>query len=95
MAPKITFSYFPMRGGRGEAIRFALHVAGVEWENADVTWDQYQTKKSGSKDLAWHNGMPVLTIDGKAYTQSIAQARSNSPNTNFSLWTERLLLSES
>uniref|UniRef100_A0A7S0MUJ1 Glutathione transferase n=1 Tax=Pyramimonas obovata TaxID=1411642 RepID=A0A7S0MUJ1_9CHLO len=73
--PKITFSYFPLRGARGEAIRFALHVAGADWENADMTWDQYQAKKASEKDLAWHNGMPVMIVDGKAYTQSLAQLR--------------------
>jgi len=34
-----------------------------------------QEKKGSTEDYVWKNGLPVLVVDGKAYTQSLAQLR--------------------
>jgi len=52
-----------------------IHAAGIDCTHADLAFPAYQEKKKETKDNAWLNGLPVLTIDGKTYTQSTAMIR--------------------
>lgn len=73
--PTHEVAYFPFPGARGEAIRIAMYAAKVDFENKGVPFPEYGKLKSETKDCAWKNGLPVLSVDGTAYTQSIAQLR--------------------
>mmetsp|Transcript_28037 Transcript_28037/g.56810 ORF Transcript_28037/g.56810 Transcript_28037/m.56810 type:complete len:231 (+) Transcript_28037:29-721(+) len=61
--------------GRGEAIRIALHSAGVKFTDKRLGWEEWQGIKSSSSDWVYKNGLPVLTVDGTKFSQSIAQMR--------------------
>jgi len=47
----------------------------LDFQHNDLPFPAYQEKKSSEKNLAWHNGLPVMTVNGTAYTQSLAQLR--------------------
>jgi len=70
-----TLSYFPFHGGRAAAIEIALYTAGVKYEFEGLSYADYLAKKESSKDTAWNNGMPVLTVGGKTFSQSLAMLR--------------------
>ena len=40
-----------------------------------MPFGDYQKKKEASDDNAWKNGLPVLTVGGKSYSQSLAMLR--------------------
>jgi hypothetical protein len=74
--PEYKLYYYPFAGGRGEALRVALHHSGVEWENVEMPFGDYQALKADdAADVAWKCGLPVLSVDGKLFTQSLAQLR--------------------
>lgn len=52
-----------------------IHAAGLDCSHADLAFPAYQEKKKETKDNAWLNGLPVMTIDGKTFTQSTAIIR--------------------
>jgi len=58
---KVTLSYFDFAGGRGEACRMALYLAGVEFFDDRIKRPDWP----GKKPTTPFGGMPVLTIRGK------------------------------
>lgn len=65
--PKVVLHYFNVTG-LGESIRLLLAYGGQEFEDHRVNHEEWPKLKSSMP-----NGqMPVLEIDGKAYTQSNA-----------------------
>lgn len=60
-APNVTLSYFDFPGGRGEACRMALHLAGVDFHDDRIKRADWPAKKPTTP----FGGMPVLTIKGK------------------------------
>lgn len=69
------FCYFPFPGGRGEAIRICIYASGIECKHSDLPFPAYQEKKKETQDFAWKNGLPVLIVGGKTYSQSLAMLR--------------------
>nr|UQQ66583.1 glutathione S-transferase sigma 6 [Conogethes punctiferalis] len=68
--PKVEFYYFPIKA-LGESIRLLLAYGGQKFEDNRVTlekWPEY-------KPLTPFGQIPVLVIDGKQYTQSLAIGR--------------------
>lgn len=59
--PNVTLSYFDFAGGRGEACRLALHLAGVEFHDDRIKGADWPEKKGSTP----YGGLPVLTIRGK------------------------------
>ncbi len=57
----VTLRYFDFPGGRGEACRMALHLAGVPFHDDRIKFDDW----AGIKSSTPFGGMPVLTIKGK------------------------------
>ena len=53
-------TYFDFPGGRGEASRLALHIAGVDWHDDRVEGD-WPARKPDTP----YEGLPTLTIPGK------------------------------
>jgi len=64
-------TYFDFDGGRGEAIRIALHSAGIAFEDHRLSFPQFMEQRSGFR----FNALPVFEIDGVAVTQSNAICR--------------------
>jgi len=54
---------------RAEAIRWALHIGGIKFEDNRVTFPQWA---SGAKQNAPFGTAPVLEVDGEKLTQSMA-----------------------
>ena len=61
--------------GRGEAVRIAMFASGIKHTDKFLLFSEYQEVKSTSQDWAWKNGLPILGVDGKEFTQSLAQLR--------------------
>lgn len=53
-------TYFDFPGGRGEASRLALHLAGVEWID-----DRFQGKWPDKKPTTPFGGLPTLEVPGR------------------------------
>jgi len=71
MAPTLKLTYFNFKG-RAELSRLVCAAAGLEYEDhryADGEWDT-PTGKAATP----HGQVPVLTVDGKQYSQSLAIA---------------------
>lgn len=64
-------TYFDVDGGRGEAIRIALHAAGLAFEDDRITFPEF----GALRERLRFNAVPVLEIDGAAVTQSNAIGR--------------------
>jgi len=63
--------YFDFDGGRGEPVRIALHMAGIDFEDKRISFSEF-----GEMRKDWRfNAVPVLEIDGVAVTQSNAMCR--------------------
>ena len=58
---KPILTYFDFPGGRGEAARLALHIAGVEFFDDRVQGKEWATRKATTP----FGGLPVLEIPGK------------------------------
>lgn len=66
---KVTLHYFDMAGGRGEEVRLALHVAGIEFYDHRVKREEWPELKSNTP----FGQMPILEIEGKGiFSQSNA-----------------------
>ena len=64
-------TYFDFDGGRGEPVRIAFHMAGIDFEDKRITFSEF-----GELRKDWRfNAVPVLEIDGAAVTQSNAMCR--------------------
>ena len=69
----IKFYYFKMLGGRGGAIRAALYHGKCDFEDVTMSWADYQAEVKADKFPAL--GLPVVEVDGKIITQSLAILR--------------------
>jgi glutathione S-transferase len=67
----IKLTYFDIDGGRGEPIRLALSIGGVEFEDERVSFAEFGEMRWGTP----LNALPVVEIDGVVYTQSNAMIR--------------------
>eukprot|EP00922_Rhytidocystis_sp_ex-Travisia-forbesii_P034984 GHVS01051959.1.p2 GENE.GHVS01051959.1~~GHVS01051959.1.p2 ORF type:complete len:214 (+),score=28.09 GHVS01051959.1:125-766(+) len=70
MAPngKPTLIYFDTTAGRGEAIRLAFHIGGVDFEDKRISCEEFGKMKGGFT----FGQVPVLEIDGDYTSQSVA-----------------------
>jgi len=69
--PTYKLTYFDFDGGRGEPVRIAFHIAGIDFEDKRITFSEF-----GELRKDWRfNAVPVLEIDGAAVTQSNAMCR--------------------
>lgn len=64
-------TYFDFNGGRGEPIRIAFHIAGIEFEDHRISFEEFMA----GRDALPFRCAPVLEIDGTVVTQSNAMAR--------------------
>nr|QCX41803.1 glutathione S-transferase [Pagiophloeus tsushimanus] len=70
MAPKYKLTYFNVTG-RAEPIRYLFAYAGQEYEDHRIgheAWPQFKSETPFGK-------LPILEIDGKRVSQSVAIAR--------------------
>lgn len=68
---KLKLTYFDFDGGRGEAVRLALAISNVPFEDERVTQEGWKSIKSQQP----FGALPVLTVDGKQLAQSGAIMR--------------------
>jgi len=68
---QIKLTYFDFPGGRGEPIRIALSIAGIEFEDIRISFAEFAEKK----DQYPLKAVPVMEVDGVAYTQTNAMLR--------------------
>ncbi|MFZ2508145.1 MAG: glutathione S-transferase [Steroidobacteraceae bacterium] len=64
--PKLVLSYFDFDGGRGEAARLTMHLAGIAFEDRRIPGKDWPALR----DKTPFQAMPVLEVDGKVITQS-------------------------
>jgi len=69
--PSYKLTYFDFDGGRGEPIRIAFHVAGIDFEDNRLSFAQFGEMRRATR----FNSVPVLEIDGAEVTQSNALSR--------------------
>ena len=67
----IKLTYFDFDGGRAEPIRLALSIAGIEFEDERLSFQQIRE----IKDSLPLGAVPVIDIDGETYTQGNAMNR--------------------
>lgn len=67
----IKLTYFDIDGGRAEPVRLALSIAGIEFEDRRINFQQFH-ELVGSLPLGC---VPIIEIDGKTYTQCNAMNR--------------------
>lgn len=68
---KYKLTYFDIDGGRAESIRIEFHVAGINFEDIRISFDEFSEMRSGMRFTC----VPVLEIDGAQVTQSNAISR--------------------
>ncbi|MGA8260829.1 MAG: glutathione S-transferase family protein [Arenicellales bacterium] len=68
---KIKLTYFDIDGGRAEPVRIAMSIAGIAFEDHRISFAEFGEMRSGTP----LNALPVLEIDGVAYTQCNAMNR--------------------
>ena len=64
--PKLVLTYFDFDGGRGEAARLVMHLAGIPFEDKRIPGNDWPALRDSTPFQA----MPVLEVDGKVITQS-------------------------
>lgn len=64
-------TYFDMDWGRAAPIRLAFHLAGIEFEDHRISFDEFRE----TRDAFRFTCVPVLEIDGQPVTQSNAISR--------------------
>ena len=64
--PKLVLTYFDFDGGRGEAARLTMHLAGIAFEDKRIAGNDWPALR----DKTPFQAMPVLEVDGKTITQS-------------------------
>lgn len=67
----IKLTYFDMDGGRAETTRIALSIAGINFEDHRITFEEF----GGLKSTFPLSSVPIVEIDGQTYTQSNAMSR--------------------
>jgi len=68
---KIKLTYFDIDGGRGEPVRIAMSMAGIDFEDNRFQFSEFGRIRTGTP----LNAVPTLEMDGKVYTQSNALSR--------------------
>ena len=68
---RFKLTYFDFDGGRGEPIRLAFHIAGIDFEDVRLKGADFGKARESFRFRA----LPVLEIDGQQVTQSNAIAR--------------------
>ncbi len=68
---RFKLTYFDIDGGRGESIRLALFIGGLEFEDARLTGPEFREARQSFR----FHALPVLEIDGQPITQSTALVR--------------------
>jgi len=68
---RFKLTYFDIDGGRGESIRLALFIGGLEFEDVRLTGPEFREARESFRFRA----LPVLEIDGQTITQSTALVR--------------------
>lgn len=63
---KLKLTYFDINGGRGEPIRLALHIGGVDFEDRRLKGPEFREVR----DSFPFKALPVLEIDGHDVSQS-------------------------
>ncbi len=63
--------YFDFDGGRGEPIRLALHIGGIDFEDLRLKFPEF---RQAQPSFRFH-ALPVLEIDRQLITQSNAHLR--------------------
>jgi len=69
--PVLKLTYFSA-WGRAGAIRAAFRIAGIEFQDARVSFQELKSAPAGEYPLGQ---LPVLSVDGKVFTQSGAILR--------------------
>ncbi|GMF15172.1 unnamed protein product [Phytophthora lilii] len=69
-APKLKLTYMP-HPGRGEPIRLAFFIGGIEFEDERITREELANRKPS----LLFNQLPVLEVDGEVIAQSLAILR--------------------
>lgn len=67
----IKLTYFDMDGGRAETTRIALSIAGIDFEDHRITFEEF----GGLQSTFPLSSVPIVEIDGQTYTQSNAMSR--------------------
>ena len=68
---KIKLTYFDFNGGRGEPVRMALAIGGVDFEDHRISFTEFGQMRENFPLQA----VPIMEIDGVVYTQSNAMTR--------------------
>lgn len=68
---RFKLTYFDFDGGRGEPIRLAFHIGGIDFEDVRLKSADFREARESFRFRA----LPVLEIDGQQVTQSNAIAR--------------------
>ena len=68
---KIKLTYFDFSGGRGEPVRMALAIGGVDFEDHRISFAEFGQMREDFPLKA----VPTMEIDGVVYTQSNAMTR--------------------
>ena len=68
---QIKLTYFDVDGGRGEAIRLALHIGNIAFEDHRFAFADFESERAKTP----LSQVPVLTLDGAQITQSNAILR--------------------
>jgi glutathione S-transferase len=68
---KIKLIYFDFDGGRAEPTRIAMSIADVEFEDCRISFSEFGEMRAGTP----LNTVPIVEINGVAYTQSDAMNR--------------------
>ena len=63
---KLVLTYFDFDGGRGEAARLAMHLAGIAFEDKRIAGKDWPAMR----DTTPFQALPVLQVDGKTIAQS-------------------------
>ena len=68
---RFKLTYFDFDGGRGEPIRLAFHIGGIEFEDVRLKGADF----GKARETFRFRALPVLEIDGQQITQSNAIVR--------------------
>jgi len=68
---KIILSYFDFDGGRAEPTRIAMSIGGIDFEDRRLSFPEFSEFRAGTP----LNALPIVEINGVAYTQSNAMNR--------------------
>lgn len=64
--PKLRFTYFDIKGSRGQVARLALDYAGIAFEDVRLPFKEFVA----TKDSFPFGAVPILEVDGQVIAQS-------------------------